>query len=96
MKTKKEKLPKHIDQTFVDSIQGLSIDDLKARIVQIQVQNEENEQFKESEAYLQAEAAYKLAKEAHNEVVGPIKETTAILKAKTKLIIKRLQEKGGA
>ena len=90
------KLPKGIDQTFVDAIQALSIDQLKARIVEIQLQNEENELFKESTAYLEAKSEYDYAKERHNEVVGPIKETTSILKSKTKLIIDRLKDKGGA
>ena len=93
---KDKKLPKYIDSTFVDSIQALTIEELKSRIVQLQLQNEENEQFKESEKYLQAKASYDYAKEAYNEVVGPVKETTAILKAKTKLIIERLKERGGA
>ena len=95
-KAETKRLPKGIDQTFVDSIQALTIDQLKARIVEIQLQNEENEQFKESEAYITAKAEFDYAKERYNLVVGPVKETTVTLKNKTKLIIERLKERGGA
>jgi hypothetical protein len=94
-KEQKKKLAKGIDETFLDSINGLKIDELKARIVQLQVQNEENELFKESEAYTKAKAEFDYAKEQYQLVVGPVKETTTIIKNKTKEIIQRLKEKGG-
>ena len=95
-KAETKRLPKGIDQTFVDSIAGLSIDALKARIVEIQLQNEENELFKESEAYVKAKEEFDTAKERHQLVVGPVKETTTTLKNKTKLLIERLKDRGGA
>ena len=96
MKEKQKKLAKGIDETFVDSIASITIDELKARIVQLQIQNDENESFKESESYLAAQAEYDYAKEQYQLTVGPVKETTTIIKNKTKMIIERLKEKGGA
>lgn len=92
---KSKKLPKGIDPTFEDSLNTLNIEGLKALIVRLQVQNQENEAFKESEAYQQAKSEFDYAKERYNLVVGPIKETTTILKNKTKMAIERLQDKGG-
>lgn len=96
MKNPTKKLPKGVTSEFIDSIAGLSIDALKARIVEIQLQNEENELFKESDAYINAKAEFDTAKERYQLVVGPVRETTTTLKNKTKLIIERLKEKGGA
>lgn len=90
-----EKLPKGIDQVYVDSLNAKTIDELKAEIVRLQVQNEENETFKESDKYLQAKAEFDMAKERWDLVAGPIRDTTKILKNKTKLVVKRLHEKGG-
>lgn len=95
MKAVTKKLPKGVSQEFIDSIQGLDTLDLKARIVQIQVQNEENELFKESEAYLNAQAEYDIAKDRYQLVVGPVRDVTKELKNKTKLLVERLREKGG-
>lgn len=89
-----QKLPTGIDQTFVDGIQSMSTDELKANIVRLQVQNQENEAFKESDGYMQAEEEFSFAKEKHKMVVGPVKEVTTSIKNKTKLVIERLKEKG--
>lgn len=90
------KLPKGVDQTFVDEIQSQTIDQLKATIVRLQLQNEENEAFKESEEYLAAKATFDYARDSWGEVNGPVKDTTVSIKGKTKLVIERLKEKGGA
>ena len=90
------KLAKGVTPEFVDSIASLKIDELKAVIVRLQVQNQENEAFKESESYLKAQGEYDYAKEKYNEVVGPVKEVTLSIKNRTKLVIERLKEKGGA
>lgn len=91
-----KKLPKGISQEFVDSIQSMTIDNLKAQIVILQVQNQENELFKESEKYVAADDEFKVARDRHNEVVGPVKETAVSLKNKTKLVVERLKDRGGA
>jgi hypothetical protein len=90
------KLPKGVPQEFVDSIASMSTDELKATIVRLQVQNQENEAFKESEAYVRAEDEFKMAKERHALVAGPVKDVTVSVKNKTKLVVERLKEKGGA
>jgi len=90
------KLAKGVTTEFVDSIASLKIDELKAVIVRLQVQNQENEAFKESEGYLKAQAEYDYAKEKYNEAVAPVKEVTVSIKNRTKLVIERLKEKGGA
>lgn len=96
MKKKPEikKLPRGVSQEFMDSIQGMSVEDLKARIVTLQVQNEENELFKESEQFLSAKAEFDYAKETFDLVAGPIKDVTVSIKNQTKLIIERLKDKG--
>lgn len=83
-----------IDQTFIDEITSQTVDQLKATIVRLQIQNEENEAFKESQEYIQAKSEYDLAKEKWNEVAGPIRDVTKVIKNKTKLVIDRLKEKG--
>lgn len=95
-KAETKKLPKHVSQEFVDSIQNTTIDELKARIVTLQLQNQENEAFKESEKYVQAKAEYDQAKDKFDLVAGPVKEVSVGIKNKTKLVIERLKEKGGA
>ncbi len=90
------KLPKGVSQEFIDGIQSQTTDQLKATIVLLQVQNQENEAFKESEAYQLAEIEFDEAKYAHSLVAGPVKEVTVSIKNKTKLVIDRLVEKGGA
>lgn len=93
---KAQRLPTGVDQSFVDSLQSMQTDELKSLIVSLQVQNAENEQFKESEGYLNAVDEFTLAKERHAMVVKPVKEVTTSIKNKTKLVIERLKEKGGA
>lgn len=95
-KAKSVKLPAGVDQTFVDGIQAMTTDQLKAHVVLLQVQNQENESFKESDEYLQAKEEFKMAKENNNLVVGPVKDLSISIKNKTKLLIERLKEKGGA
>lgn len=87
----KNKLP----QGFEDNLNTMSTDELKALIVKLQVQNEENEVFKESEPYQQELQRYDLAKERFNEMAGPVRDLTKQLKAQTKATIDRLKEKGG-
>ena len=93
-KTQTKKLPKFVTQEFVDSIQSLSAEELKARIVELQVQNEINEQFKESKQYIQAKSEFDYAKETFDMVAGPVKDTTVSIKNRTKLLVERLQELG--
>ena len=82
-----KKLPKQIDEAFYNTVQSMTIDELKAKIVSLQVQNEENNAFKESEAYVQAQAEYQL-------VVGPVRDVARSIKAKTKFVLELLKDKG--
>ena len=93
-KAEKQKLPKGVDEVYVDSLNGRTIDELKAEIVRLQVQNEENEAFKESEQFQQAKSKFDYEKEQFDLIAKPIKETTTILKNKTKLVLQRLKDKG--
>lgn len=95
-KEKTVKLPKGVDQAFLDTIAPMQTDELKSVIVSLQVHNQENEAFKESDEYLAAEDEFKVAKERHDLVAGPVKDVTVAIKNKTKLVIERLKEKGGA
>lgn len=88
IRPKTEKLPKGVDQSFVDIVQSMSTDELKSQIVTLQLHFRENEEFKKSEGYVEA-------KDRYQEVVGPIKETSISLRNKTKLVVERLKEKGG-
>ena len=91
-----KKLPKGVPQEFIDGIQSMSTDQLKAQIVLLQVQNQENEAFKEDPKVIAAEEEFRQAKESHNLIVIPIRDTSVSLKNKTKLVVERLKEKGGA
>lgn len=95
-KVQENKLPKHVSQEFVDGIQSMSTDQLKAQIVLLQVQNQENEGFMEEPKFQEEEQLFDIAKERHNQIVGPVKETRISIKNKTKLVVERLKEKGGA
>jgi len=95
VKVEKLKLPKGVDQTFVDEINGLDIDQLKARIVSLQMQNQENEEFKASMSYIAAEEEFQHAKDRFDLVAGPVKDVTTAVKNKTKMVVERLKEKGG-
>jgi len=92
--SKEAKLPAGVGQEFVDSIQSMKTEELKALIVTLQVQNQENEAFKESEGYIQADEEFKQAKERHKLVVGPVKDVTVSIRNKTKLLVERMKEKG--
>lgn len=98
MKTKipKVKLPKGVNQEFVDGLNSMSTDQLKALIVILQVSNQENEAFKESEGYIAAQAEFDHAKEQYQLVAGPVKDCTTAVKNRTKLVVERLKAKGGA
>lgn len=88
------KLPPGVDQTFIDEVEGLSIPDLKAKIVELQIHNQENEVFKLSEDYLSAAEEYSEAKERWGYVDGPVKEVTVAIKNKTKIVVDTLKDKG--
>ncbi len=90
------KLPKGVSQEFVDGIQAMTTDQLKALIVTLQVQAQENDLFKESEGYVKSKEAFDAAKQKHDLVANPVKDTAVSIRNRTKLIVKRLQEKGGA
>lgn len=93
-KAENKKLPKGVSQEFVDGLDNTTVEELKAKVVSLQVQNQENEAFKESESYLQAKAEFDIAKERFELVAGPVKETSVSLKNRTKLVIDRLKDKG--
>lgn len=95
MKVQKVKLLKGVTQEFVDGVAGQTTDQLKALVVQLQLQNQENEEFKASKAYVEEQEAYAQAKDRFDLVAGPVRETTTSLKNRTKLVIERLIEKGG-
>ena len=94
MKEPKVKLPKGVDQLFIDEIASMSAEELKARIVTLQVQNQENESFKETPEFIGAQEEFDYAKERYDLVAGPVKETTVAIRNKTKLVVERLKEKG--
>ena len=96
MKQPKPKLPAGVTQEFIDGIQGMSTDELKATVVTLQIQNQENEEFKLSTEYLENEEEFDCAKAHHDYIAGPVKEVTVSIRNRTKLVIKRLKEKGGA
>lgn len=93
-KNKEVKLPKGVTQEFVDSLVSMSGDQLKALIVNLQLQNEENEAFKQSESFISEKEAFDYAKERFELVAGPVKDTTISIKNRTKTVIDRLKEKG--
>jgi len=88
MKQTSKKLTAGVSEEFADSLNNCTIDELKAKVVQLQVQVEENNAFKETQGYTDALTAYQL-------VVGPVRETARSLKNRTKMVIERLKEKGG-
>ena len=51
-KSQVPKLPKGVNQEFLDGIQSMDTATLKAVVVTLQVQNQENEEFKASDAYV--------------------------------------------
>lgn len=90
------KLPKGVSQQFVDGLNAATTPELKAIIVTLQVQNQENEEYKLSEQFAKAQAEFDYAKERFDQVAGPVKEVTTSIKNRTKLVVERLKEKGGA
>lgn len=96
MKVQKDKLLKGVTQEFMDSLDALTTDNLKAMVVQLQLQNQENEEFKLSEQYAQEQDIHAQAKERFDLIAAPVRDTTTALKNRTKLVIERLKEKGGA
>lgn len=90
------KLPVGVNQEFIDNIQAMTIDQLKATIVLLQVQEQENAAFKESPDFIKAQDEYDFAKDRYNQVAGPVKETSTSIKNRTKMVVERLKEKGGA
>lgn len=83
------KLPAGVTPEFYDSIQAKTTDELKSLIVQLQVQGQETDALKSSEAFQEAKAQLDL-------IAGPIRETKTSLKNRTQLVLERLKEKGGA
>lgn len=94
MRVQTVKLPKGVTQEFVDNIQAMTSDQLKAEVVRLQMSNQENEEFKTSLEFVQAQSEFEVAKDIFDLVVGPIRDTTVSLKNRTKLVIERLKEKG--
>lgn len=94
MKQTYGKLPKGVTDEFIDTIASASSDDLKALIVTLQVQNQENEAFKLTPGFLDAQEEFLHAKERFELVAGPVKDATVSVKNRTKLVVERLQDKG--
>lgn len=90
------KLPKGITQEFMDSLQAMSTDQLKAQIVSLQVQNQENEEFRNTPKFIAEEEALKVAKDRWELTNGPLKDDAVRIKNATKAVVERLKEKGGA
>jgi hypothetical protein len=93
-KAAKIKLPKGVTQEFVDSIQSMTSDQLKAAIVQLQVQTQENEAFKDDPKFVAEKDLLDQAKARFELIAGPVKETAISLRNRTQMIVQRLQEKG--
>lgn len=94
-KIKSPKLPAGVNQEFVDGLQAMTTDQLKAAIVRLQVQNQENEAFKESDEFIAAQVEFDMAKDNYLLVAGPVKEVTVSVRNRTKIVVARLKEKGG-
>lgn len=88
------KLPKGVDTLFIDELNTMNTDQLKAKIVSLQIQNQDNEEFKASDKFIEAKGEFDYAKDRFDQVAGPVKETTVAVKNKTKLVVERLKEKG--
>ncbi len=81
------KLPRGVDEAFVDSINSMSTEDLCGLVVILQTGLSEVEAYKQAEVYQQASETYRM-------VVGPVRDAATSLKNKTKLVIERLKERG--
>lgn len=73
---------------FVQEVDTLTIDQLKARIVQLQ------QALEESEAHKEANEALASAKAELSELSGPYRDVKKAVGLKTKYIIELLKEKG--
>lgn len=73
---------------FVIEVDGLPVEALKARIVQLQQSLEESEEHKESNDSL------KEARAQVSELAGPYRDVKKAVKLKTKYIIELLKTKG--
>lgn len=81
------KLLKGVDQTFVDNIESMSTDELKATVVRLQAAYQTNQEFKDGDDYQQAKAEWDL-------IAGPVRDVSVAIKNKTKLVMKLLKDKG--
>lgn len=81
------KLPKNVDESFAEEMDRASVDQLKAKIVELQAGLDTAQEFKKSQAYLDAKAEW-------NMVSGPTNDTIKAVRAKTKYVIDGLKEKG--
>lgn len=88
------KLPNGVTQEFADSITAMSTEDLQAAVVRLQMQNQENEDFKESPEYLAEKEIFLAAKERFSLIATPVKEVTVSIRNRTKMVVERLKEKG--
>lgn len=90
------KLPKGVSQEFYDSIQAMPTDELKSTIVKLQVNNQENEEFKLSPQFISELELIEEARARFNLIAGPVKDASIAIKNMTKLVVERLKEKGTA
>lgn len=93
-KEKQPKLETGVTELFLEALQSMSTEELKAEIVRLQVQNAENEAYKLSDKYLGAKEEFDYAKDTWDVVAGPVKEVTTAIKNRTKRVIDRLKDKG--
>lgn len=93
---KTQKLPKGVTEEFLDEVNSMSTDSLKATVVRLQVQNQENEEFKAGPAFQAELEAFEHAKARFDITAGPVKDTTVSIRNRTKIVVERLKEKGGA
>lgn len=93
MTEKEEKLVKKIQKDlpeFYDSLQGLTVDELKEKLATYAKHREETIKFKEDNAEI------KNAREKLSELEAPFKERLKEFNLRTKYIYLLMQEKGGA
>ena len=83
-----------VPQEFIDSINAMPIDALKALVVNLQVRQQENEAFKDSDVYQAEVSKLKIARDKFNEVAGPVRDLAKLLKLETNLVLERLKERG--
>jgi hypothetical protein len=88
-KTQKRKLPKGVDEEMAQGYEAMSVDELKAKIVELAAGLDEVEEWKKGQAYLDAKAEF-------DQVAGPVRDSAAAIKGKTKFVVEVLKAKGGA